>query len=93
MRLIPLTDVDLWFRVRHREFDEDRLYRALALADYQESGRASLAFVTHNGYLWFVSQTQCIAASRDWCTGRMDEARLPAWPSERPMSDIEAGER
>ncbi len=88
VRLIALTDLDLWFRVRHREFDPMRLYRAIALAEYQESASASLVFVTHKGYLWFVKQTLCISSSDHLHSAQMDEGRLPPWPTEKPKSDL-----
>ncbi len=88
MRLVPLTDLDLWFRVRHREFDPMRLYRAIALAEYQESASASLVFVTHKGYLWFVKQTLCISSTDSLYTAPKEEGGLPPWPTQKPQSDL-----
>jgi hypothetical protein len=90
VRLVSLTDLDLWFRVRHREFSPNRLYRALAFADYGPTANACIVFVTDKGYLWFVKQSLAVADAGNLCTAELGEEALPPWPKEKPKSDLQS---
>lgn len=89
MLAVSLEGHDLWMRVRHREFDPLRLYRALAFVDYQQSGHAYFLLVSHKGYPWFVRQNLCVAAGENFFTDPLPEQKLPPWPAEKPRADID----
>lgn len=59
--LLGLWDFRLYFRIPdHPRFDPQRVYRALALEDFGPSTTAQLFFITVEGYVWAVPQTQCL---------------------------------
>lgn len=86
-----VPSVRLWFRVfDHADagFSTDRVYRAVALADYSESACAQVFLISDLGYLWGVPQNKCVCVNPD-DVGRpasTDEMRF-ALPEEKPKSD------
>lgn len=87
-----MWDASLWFRVPHHEqFDPERVYRAVALADYSESSTAQIVFVTDKGYLWFLSQRECVCVSHGPRFSRpaMEREMAMDLPSKRVPSDFD----
>lgn len=90
MGLCAVWGAGLWFRVpRHEQFDPDRVYRAVALADYSESATAQVFLVTDRGFLWAVRQNECVCVGAGAPPSRAATSRELAMdvPVPPPRSD------
>lgn len=72
---INLAEQNLFYRVRHPEFDPTKAYKAIAYVDYGESAWSQLLFINERGmtYSVKVNRALCINA---YCDGRLGSVLL-----------------
>ena len=68
---VNVFDAKLYYRVKHPEFDEGRVYRAIAYFDFGESAWAKLLFVNERGMSYSVKSFRC------FCVNEVDGALTP----------------
>ena len=87
-----LWDYGLYFRVPdHPQFDDARVYRAVALEDFGPAATAQVFFITDRGYLWAVPQNRCVCVVGRASAPIRDEQRRFKLPDTPPESDWERG--
>ena len=92
---LDLSNLDLWYKVFHEEFDPERVYKPIAHLDYGETAWAQLLFINERGMTYAVVtyKTLCVNAEEFSRSASTSELALERARPRGRNSDIDEMDR